>query len=152
MNLLKVLIFSLLATSAYAVSPVDVCQSMSFNSGKTECFRKINNENFYYQSEALSICLGMSFDNGKLKCLDNIADKEYQNYEIRHCNDESFDSGKNECLTNMGRSYRRPNPPRCDDRQINRRVRRKLQRAIRLIEANNPYGAIELLERILERH
>lgn len=154
MKILSIIIASLVSVSAFAISPVDVCKNMDFGNSKTECFRKINNQDLYYQDGALRVCLSMDFDRGRLACLESSQNKEYRPYEIRNCLEQSFDNGKNRCLRESGQNFYRPTPPprQCDDQVIGRRVRRKIKRAIRLIEANNNYQAVELLQRILRKN
>lgn len=94
-----------------------ICESMSFNSSKSQCFSIVRQyDHKYFDTKAIPICEGMSFDSGKLQCVQIIAGKTYEYYETQNCSSLSFDSQKNSCLTNSGAYYRERQHPRVPPR------------------------------------
>ena len=106
---MKVLIFLMAMTAGLAFAGDSntaynmVCKNLSFESDRNKCLEIIRPHN-YFDNQALAICASFTFDSNKFQCLTNIAEKQYEAYEIDACKNKSFDSDKLTCLKVNGRT------------------------------------------------
>lgn len=114
------LTLTLLSTSAFAVTPTDVCSSLSFSSSKRECIKLIHSG--FISSGASKVCKNASFDSGKISCLKAALNKDFTTSELNFCNDNSFDSSRTECMEETGRSHQEVKP-----QQTIKKLKKKLK-------------------------
>lgn len=146
-KLLLVLGVLLVSTSAWAVSPEDVCMAMSFDSGKSECIRTINQG--YISRGAADVCIKQDFDSGKNDCLKASLNKEYRSAELRLCNSQSFDSGTTKCMQNAGQYIDYDDGYDRGDQRTLDRIARLARQAKRFMDNNNWRRAYRALDEII---
>lgn len=93
---------------AHALSPNDICNSVSTNSSKIDCL-DVATKCQSYSQEALYVCDSLSTNSSKIECLSHIANRRFQSVAVRVCSSLSTNSSRIDCLDTISEKNYEPN-------------------------------------------
>lgn len=130
-----------------------VCHAMDYPSKISECTQFVSAAD-YFEAAAAKACGRLGFASQQLECLQATKNRAYSETNVTNCEKTSFPSKIIECLAKSGKPWE---PARHESRlspqedSEPRSARKKIQRAIEMLEKGKYDKAKRLLKEALEK-